>query len=101
MREGKRTRTKLLDVRVIASPLAHPRVGIVVPKWGRTAVDRNKLKRRLRELIRLHVLPILQPVDMAIYARVEAYDASFAELQLELAEAMHRAIRGSERSERA
>jgi len=44
---------------------------------------------------------VLQPVDMAIYARVEAYDASFTELQLELIEAMHRMIRVLQGSKRA
>lgn len=76
-------------------------MGIVVPKRARTAVDRNRLKRQLRELVRLHILPMLQPVDVAIYARVEAYDASFAELQLEITEGIRRVIRVLERSERA
>jgi ribonuclease P protein component len=90
LREGKRTRTKLLDVRAIASPLAHPRIGIVVPKRRRTTADRNRLKRRLREILRVHVLPGLQPMDVVIYARLEAYDAAFADLQRELLEGVRR-----------
>lgn len=99
MRGGKRTRTKLLDVRAIASPLAHPRVGIVVPKRGRTTADRNKLKRRLREIIRVHVLPDLQPLDIAIYARAEAYDASFAVLHIDVVEGVRRMLRTLQRGE--
>lgn len=90
LREGKRTRTKLLDVRAIASPLAHPRVGIVVPKRRRTTIDRNRLKRRLREVVRLHVLPVLQPLDLVISARPEAYDASFVDLQREVLKGIQR-----------
>lgn len=82
-------------------------MGIVVPKRGHTAVDRNRLKRRLHELVRLHILrmlepaAMLQPVDVAIYARLEAYDASFVELQVELTEGMRRMIRALQKSERA
>src|SRR5262249_58130229 len=48
IREGKRIRTVHLDVRVHASPLGLSRVGIVVPRHQHSAVDRNRLKRRLR-----------------------------------------------------
>ena len=37
-----------------------PRVGIVVPRHQHSAVDRNRLKRRLRELVRLELLPALR-----------------------------------------
>jgi ribonuclease P protein component len=65
-----------LDVRVLASPLAFPRVGIVVPRHKHSAVDRNRLKRRLRELVRVELLPTLRArevIDVAIRARAEAY----------------------------
>src|SRR5690606_23845185 len=32
-REGKRIRTGVLEVRVLASPLRHARVGLIVPKY--------------------------------------------------------------------
>lgn len=66
------------------SPLAHPRVGIVVPKRGRTTVDRNRLKRRLRELIRVELLPDIASMDMVVRARDEAYGASFADLRAQV-----------------
>jgi len=72
-----------LDVRVLASPLRFPRVGIVVPLHRQTAADRNRLKRRLRELTRLTLLPALRDraaVDMTIRARAEAYAADFEAL---------------------
>jgi ribonuclease P protein component len=78
IREGKRIRTTHLDVRVLASPLAFPRVGIVVPRHQHSAVDRNRLKRRLRELVRVELLPSLRartPLDVAIRARRDAYTA--------------------------
>jgi ribonuclease P protein component len=61
--------------------LSHPRVGIVVPKHGRTAVDRNRLKRQLRELVRIELLPDMGSLDMVIRARDNAYGASFTDLR--------------------
>ena len=76
-----------LDVRVRASPLGLSRVGIVVPRHQHSAVDRNRLKRRLRELTRVELLPSLDerpPVDVAIRARREAYAASFEHLRADI-----------------
>jgi ribonuclease P protein component len=70
---------------VTASPLAHPRVGIIVPRYRHSAVDRNRLKRQLREIVRLHMLPAVGPLDIVIRTRAEAYDARFEELANELA----------------
>ena len=79
-----------MDVFDFASPVAHPRVGVVVPKHRRNSVDRNKLKRRLREVLRLEVLPRLHDssaaVDILIRARKEAYGASYEQLHDELIE---------------
>ena len=57
------------------------RVAIVVPKWGQTAVQRNKLKRRLRELSRTLLLARKSSRDVVLRARREAYAASFADLR--------------------
>ena len=76
-----------LDVRVLASPLGSPRVGIVVPRHQHSAVDRNRLKRRLREIVRVELLPALrvQPaVDLAIRARYQAYGAEVDALRTDI-----------------
>ena len=61
-----------------------------MPKHGRSSVDRNKLKRRLREVLRLEVMPRLADsnaaVDMLVRARREAYAASYEQLNDELIE---------------
>ena len=84
LREGKRIRTQHLELRVVASFLHHPRVGFIVPKHGRSIVERNRLKRRLREIVRLSVLKRIPPVDMIVRAQPDAYTASFALLEREL-----------------
>jgi ribonuclease P protein component len=86
-REGKRVRTALLEVRVLASLLhAAPRsrIGLVVPKHRQTAVARNKLKRRLRALTREHWPATFADIparDVALYALPGAYNATFEALR--------------------
>jgi ribonuclease P protein component len=76
-----------LDIRAIASPLGYPRVGIVVPRYSGSAVDRNRLKRRLRELVRTRLLATIPLVDVVIRARPEAYAASFSALETDISRA--------------
>lgn len=89
-RGGKRFRTEHLDLRAIASPVSHPRVGLIVPKHKRTSVERNRLKRRLREIVRVDVLPGMAAIDLVIRARPEAYGASMMLLRSEV-------VRGADR----
>lgn len=86
-REGKRIRTRHLELRAIASLLRHGRVGIIVPKFTHSSVDRNRLKRRLREIVRCELLPALPALDVVIRARADAYGVSMAELRGQLGRA--------------
>lgn len=90
LRRGKRGRTSHLDVFDAASPVSHSRFGLVVPKHGRRIVDRNRLKRRLREIARVEILPRLDRAhaarDVLVRARGEAYGAGFDELRTQLIE---------------
>ena len=58
-----------------------------MPKLGRRIVDRNLLKRRLREIGRRQLLPMLdasgRPLDVLIRARGRAYAADFETLARE------------------
>lgn len=98
-REGKRIRTDSLELRWIASPLGHPggRVGFIVPRYGEMAVARNRLKRRLREIVRLEILPRMGSLDVIIRARAVAYRVTFAELRRELTRMGDRLVSGVER----
>jgi ribonuclease P protein component len=88
-RRGKRSRTAHLDVLDSASPAGYSRIGVVVPRFRQPVVKRNRVKRRLREILRRTVLPRLdgegRARDVLVRARREAYDATFGELQAELA----------------
>ena len=110
-REGKRVRTEHLDVRVLASlpafvppgvtlPGVAPsgaelaaRVGIIVPKHKHSGVERNLVKRRLRELARLRLLPVLPGGAVLLRARPEAYGAGFDALGRDVERAGREAVR--------
>lgn len=85
---GKRSRTAHLDVFDSASPGALPRGGAIVPRYGRSIVQRNRVRRRLRELLRREVLPRLRSaglgVDVLVRARREAYGVPYSILRDEL-----------------
>jgi len=57
----------------------------VVPKFGFTAVRRNQLKRRLRELTRIHLWAVACSCDLILRARRETYDAPFDLLREDIA----------------
>jgi ribonuclease P protein component len=65
---------------------------LIVPKLGRRIVDRNLLKRRLREIARRPLLPGLDAagrhVDVLIRARGRAYGADFETLAREAGSAV-------------
>lgn len=88
LRKGKRSGTAHLDVFAAASPLSHLRVGLIVPRFGHSAVDRNLVKRRLREIVRRDFVPKLQRMgvttDIILRARRNAYGVPYGELRDEL-----------------
>ncbi|MGH7448642.1 MAG: ribonuclease P protein component, partial [Longimicrobiales bacterium] len=77
-----------LDVFDSPSPVPHPRVGVVVPKHRHTIVERNVVRRRLREVLRIEVLPRLAAcglaADVLVRARRDAYGVPYDELRNEL-----------------
>jgi len=62
------------------------RMGFVISKKiAKRSHDRNRLKRRLREISRLHLLPSrLRPFDALVVARTAAPEADFAALTAEM-----------------
>ncbi|MCH7874286.1 MAG: ribonuclease P protein component [Gemmatimonadetes bacterium] len=71
-----RCSTPRLEIAWRANQTEHPRLGVIVPRFGQTAVARNRLRRRIRELARRRILPVLPPVDLVIRSRSAAYSAT-------------------------
>lgn len=97
-RRGRRTKTSHLDVFFLSSREGRPRVGFVVPKHRRRVVDRNRLKRRLREIARREILPRMRKesldLDVLIRARPEAYETGYQRLLRELVEVIEELCSG-------
>lgn len=88
--EGRRWRTPHLELAWRANHARRPRVGLIVPRFQFTAVARNRLRRRLRELVRRDTLARLPAIDFVIRAKRSAYTARFQELRAELTEGVRR-----------
>jgi ribonuclease P protein component len=87
---GRRLRLTHLDLAWRPNQTGHPRTGIIVPRFQSTAVARNRLRRRLREILRRGILQVLPAVDLVLRAKRSAYAASFAGLRAELTDALDR-----------
>lgn len=83
---GRRLRTEHLEVRATGSPFLYPRIGVIVGKHGHSIVHRNRLKRRLRELVRTILMPGIGLSDIIVMSLPSAYRASFADLESEVRE---------------
>jgi len=97
-REGKRFRTATLEVRYIASLSRHSRLGVIVPRHKHSAVDRNRVKRRLRDLGRTRLVPALAsqpPLDVVVRAFPEAYAMDHAALAGEMERIVRRLVASS------
>ena len=70
------------------------RVGLTVPKALGKAVDRNRIKRRLRELVRKNLgLTGGLPLDVVFHPKRSVLNADFAALDREIAQIM-KTVRG-------
>ena len=85
-RAGRRLRTEHLEVRTVTSLLSHVRLAVIVGKHRHTVVERNRLRRRLRELARVRLIPFHTELDVVIRSLPTAYEASFNALTNEIDE---------------
>ena len=59
-------------------------MGLIVPRFQATAVARNRLRRRIRDILRREVQPVVPAWDVLVRARREAYAAPYQHLRDEL-----------------
>lgn len=65
---------------------ATPRVGLTVGKVMGKAVDRNRIKRRMREAVRRNIAMLEGPIDVILHPRRSVIDLDFSLLDREVAQ---------------
>jgi ribonuclease P protein component len=88
VREGEKRKGSyfLMEVLDREMPDADPRVGFTVTKKHGNAVERNRMRRRLKEAVRLHAGFAMRPGhDYVVVARRDVLFAPFERLAGELA----------------
>jgi len=83
-REGRRRSSREFTVFLRPNGLERSRFGWSVKKALGSAVRRNRIRRRLREIVRLHREEILTGWDVVIHPRSTAATAEFAAVAAEL-----------------
>lgn len=87
---GKRLYSRHFLLLVWVSGLPCSRLGIAVTrKIDKRAVGRNRVKRMVRNIFRIHRQLLKEPCDIMVIARQDAPLCSFADVERELLGALH------------
>ncbi|MFI5090548.1 MAG: ribonuclease P protein component [Terriglobales bacterium] len=86
-RNGRRLFPAHMTVFFLRRASGPARVGFTVTRAMGTAVERNRIRRRLREAVRVNLGAIGNAVDVVIHPKKSAQAAGFAELREEISRA--------------
>lgn len=87
-KNGKRHFSGLMTVFYLPRPEAPgPRIGITVSRALGGAVQRNRIKRRTREAVRLHLGALTAVMDVVVNPKKLVLDAEFAQVEQEVKKA--------------
>jgi len=89
-RQGIARSNQLLALRALRTDGPETRLGLSTPRSIGGAVERNRLRRRLRELMRARRAELGVGWDLLLIARPEAGRATYAELREALASLLQR-----------
>lgn len=79
-REGRAWHHKWMSVSAVPNALAYNRYGFITSKKVGNAVQRNRIRRRLRELVRAQASRVAPGHDIVIIARIAITEQSFSEI---------------------
>jgi ribonuclease P protein component len=77
-----------------------PRVGLTVGKVMGKAVDRNRIKRRMREAVRSNLSALHSPVDVVLHPRRSVMELEFAALEREVGQVFRLIQTAAEKQQR-
>ena len=83
-KEGARKTSRSFVVFLLANGLEHSRVGLTTPRKLGIAVERNRIRRRIREIVRRAWSAIPRGFDIVVNPRRSACARDFEELRTEL-----------------
>ena len=89
-RQGTAYRGKLFSVHAFPNEHGTARLGLSVSRKVGTAVTRNAVRRRLREVFRSCIADVPGDLDLVVSARPAAAGAAFEELRMEFCKALGR-----------
>ena len=90
-RDGRARSTPLLILRWVRTERAETRIGLSTPRTLGGSVQRNRVRRRLREILRRRLESIGPGWDLLLIARPAAGQATFADLDSALDTLLRRA----------
>jgi len=88
---GKSYAHPLVVIVCVKGLTAHSRAGIIATRSSGGAVERNRVKRQLREIIAPYISELDDPVDLLLIARERASKAEFSEIQSAVVELLGKA----------
>jgi len=74
--------------------IAGPRVGFTVGKVLGGAVDRNRIRRRMRSAVRNHLRELARPLDVVLHPRKSVLNLQFSQLDAEIMQVFAAVQRG-------
>jgi ribonuclease P protein component len=74
--------------------IAGPRVGFTVGKVLGGAVDRNRIRRRMRSAVRNHLRELARPLDVVLHPRKSVLTLEFSQLDAEVMQVFAAVQRG-------
>lgn len=86
IRTKKPYKNKYLSIYIRKSNLDYPRFGISVPKKYGHAVERNKIKRQLKEIIDSNQILFKKSLDYIIIVKDGVKDQKYKEVEIEVQE---------------
>lgn len=94
---GKSYRNRNFILIVRPNALSRPRVGFSITKKTGNSVTRNRLKRQLREIVRLNRKALKKPLDMIVIPRKNTLDLSYQQLESSLLHVLRLSMQGKKK----